>query len=155
MKRALKESFRNIPEGEQVVRIADIDESKYAKFQKLTVTIEDVSGATARVNFDFMKDDDTPNDVAEGIYTRMCRAALNDQTLDECDTRDLIGAFVRVEMIHKEGDRGGIFSNVKKWIGPADGFERPAGGRPKASTESKSGTMSAMERLAAMKAAKK
>lgn len=123
MRKKLNSDFKLIPEGEQVVRIAKIDDTEYAKFQKLVVTVEDAAGGTARVNFNFVNDDETPNDVAEGIYALMCRAALNDQTLDECDTKDLIGKFVTVEISHNAGSKGGTFANVKKWIGPGESFE--------------------------------
>jgi len=139
MRKQLNADFKLIPEGEQVVCITKVDESDYAKFQKLVVTVEDATGATARVNFNFVNDDGTPNDVAEGIYARMCRAALDDQTLDECDTDDLIGKFVKVEVQHNEGSKGGTFANVKKWLGPAEPFRKttsasakaPSGAAPK------------------------
>jgi hypothetical protein len=124
MKKTLKEGYALIPDGEQVIRIKKIDESEYKKFQKLTVVIEDVDGATANVNFNFTKDDGTSNDVAEGIYTRMCRVLLNDQTLDEIDSDELIGCYGLVEIEHNEGSRGGIFANVKKWIARAEKFDK-------------------------------
>jgi hypothetical protein len=126
MKRQLKSAFPMIPAGEQVVRIKEVQDKDYEKFQKLTVVVEDVNGATANINFNFVKDDGSTNDVAEGIYTRMCRAALNDQTLDECDWEDLPGCYVLVEIEHNEGAKGGTFANVKKWIGPATKFDKPA-----------------------------
>lgn len=124
MKRKLIEGgFQPIPEGEQIVRIKEIDESEYEKFDKLTVTIEDANGRTARVNFNFVNADGTPNETADFVFTRMARAALGDETIDEVDTAELIGKFVRVEIAHSEGSKGGTFANVKKWIGPGEPFE--------------------------------
>jgi hypothetical protein len=124
MKRKLVEGgFQPIPAGEQVVRIKEIDETDYEKFDKIVVTIEDAAGRTARVNFNFVNADGTPNDTADFVYSRMCRAALGDETIDEVDTADLIGKFVRVEIAHSEGSKGGTFANVKKWIGPGEPFE--------------------------------
>lgn len=124
MKRKLVEGgFQPIPAGEQVVRIKEIDESEYEKFDKLVVVIEDAAGRTARINFNFVNNDGEPNDTAEFVYSRMCRAAMGDETLDEVDTADLIGKFVRVEIQHTEGSKGGTFANVKKWIGPGEPFE--------------------------------
>ena len=78
MKRNLsEEKFPLIPAGEQTVRIVEIDESKYTDFQALTVVVEDAAGATARVNFNFLNDDGSPNDTADFVYGRMCRAALD------------------------------------------------------------------------------
>lgn len=124
MKRKLIETgFQPIPEGEQVVRIKEIDESEYEKFNKLVVVVEDSAGRTARVNFNFVNNNGSPNDIAEFVYARMARAAMGDETLDEVSTQDLIGKFVRVEIIHTEGSRGGTFANVKRWIGPGEPFE--------------------------------
>ncbi|MEL7609518.1 MAG: hypothetical protein AAGU74_08415 [Bacillota bacterium] len=162
MKKQLSSEFKLIPEGEQVVRITKVDESEYAKFQKITVHIEDVEGNTARVNFNFVNDDGTANDIAEGVYARMCRAALDDQTLDEVDTEDLIGRFVTVEIQHNEGSKGGTFSNVKKWLGAGEPFKvrrQPAADAKKAANKSAAAKgappkKTAAEILAEMKAKK-
>jgi len=132
MKRKLVEGFQPIPAGEQVVRIKEIDESDYEKFDKLVVVIEDAHGRTARVNFNFVNNDGSPNEIADFVFTRMARAALGDETIDEVDTTDLIGKFVRVEIEHTEGSKGGTFANVKKWIGPGEPFEvkKAAGNKP-------------------------
>lgn len=135
MKRNLsEEKFPLIPAGEQTVRIAEIDESKYADFQALTVVVEDAAGATARVNFNFLNDDGSPNDTADFVYGRMCRAALDDQTIDEVDSNDLIGRFVVVEVAHSTGSKGGTFANIKKWIGAGEPFATK--GKKSASTRS-------------------
>lgn len=156
MKRKLVEGeFQPIPAGEQVVRIKEIDESEYAKFDKLTVKIEDESGRTARVNFSFVNSDGEPNETADFIYTRMARAAMGDETLDEIDSQELVGKFVRVEIVHNEGTKGGTFANVKKWIGPGEPFTvkaAPAAGKSASAEEPKKKT--AAEILAEMKAKK-
>jgi hypothetical protein len=133
MKRKLVEGgFQPIPEGEQVVRIKGIDESDYQKFDKIVVTIEDAAGRTARVNYNFVNADGTPNETADFVFTRMARAALGDETIDEVDTAELIGKFVRVEIEHRTASQGGTFANVKKWIGPGEPFEvkKTAGSAP-------------------------
>lgn len=162
MKRKLVESeFQPIPEGEQVVRIKEIDESNYEKFDKLVVVIEDAAGRTARVNFTFVNADGSPNDIADFVFTRMARAALGDETIDEVDTADLIGKFVRVEIEHTEGSKGGTFANVKKWIGPGEPFEvkRQSGKKSSGSSAAKSAAeqpkkKTAAEILAEMRARK-
>lgn len=165
MKRKLVEGgFQPIPAGEQVVRIKEIDETDYEKFDKLTVIIEDAAGRTARVNFTFVNADGTPNDIADFVFTRMARAALGDETIDEVDTADLIGKFVRVEIEHTEGSKGGTFANVKRWIGPGEPFEpKKQAGSKSAGSGSNGGTAptgevpkkkTAAEILAEMKARK-
>lgn len=155
MKKQLNDEYRLIPEGETTVKITKVDEKDYAKYQKLTVTVEDETGATSRVNFNFVNDDGTSNDVAEGVYARMCRTALNDQTLDECNTNDLVGAFVDVEVVHNTGTNGGTFANIKKWLGPGTPFKTKSASRGAAKPTS-SGTKkkTAAELLAEMRARK-
>lgn len=158
-RKAVESNFQPIPAGEQVVRIKEIDESQYAKFDKLTVTIEDAGGRTARVNLNFVNDDGTPNDTADFIYTRIGRAATGDETLDEIDSQELVGKFVTVEIVHNEGSKGGTFANVKKWIGPGEPFTvkaAPAAGKsaPAEQEEAPVKKKTAAEILAEMKAKK-
>lgn len=131
-RKAVESTYQPILEGEQVVRIKEIDESQYEKFDKITIVIEDAAGRTARENLTFVNPDGSPNEIADFIFTRIGRAALGDETLDEIDTNDLIGKFVRVEIEHNEGSKGGIFANVKRWIGPGEPFEvkKTVGGKP-------------------------
>lgn len=124
MKRQATEGWALIPEGEQIIRIKEIDESDYDKFQKITVVYEDASGSTGKENFNFVKDDGTPNAVADGIYTRMGRTLLDDQTLDEIDSDELVGCYALVEIQHTESSKGGTFANIKKWLAPAKGFNK-------------------------------
>lgn len=150
MKRKAAEGYALVPEGERVLCIDKIDTSDYEKFDKLTVILKDASGATLRENFNFVKEDGDPNMVADGIYTRLARAALNDQTLDEIDSDDLPGNYVRVEVEHVEGSKGGTFANIKKIIGHADGF--PASGKSAGATQRPAGKKTAAEIIAEAKA---
>lgn len=127
MKRKASEGYPLIPEGEQVVRIKSVDDKDYEKFDKMTIVVEDVSGAAANVNFNFVNDDGSTNPAADGQFTRIGRAALDDQTLDEIDSDELPGKFILVEIEHNEGKKGGTFANIKKILGHAEGF--PAGAR--------------------------
>ena len=76
-------------------------------------------------NFNFVKNDGTPNGGAETAYTFMCRALLNNQTADEIDTNDLVGKFAIVEVTHTPGTKGGVFANIKKWTATDETFGAP------------------------------
>lgn len=164
-RKAVESTYQPIPEGEQVVRIKEIDESQYEKFDKITIVIEDAAGRTARENLTFINPDGSPNEIADFIFTRIGRAALGDETLDEIDTNDLIGKFVRVEIEHRTGSQGGTFANVKKWIGPGEPFEvkKAAGGKsagsaagaPAAETPKKKTAAEILAEMRARKAAGK
>lgn len=149
-KRKLRSTYSLLPEGEQILRIKEIDDSKYDEFDKLTVILENETGNTLREYFTFVDNDGNPNDAAEGVYCRMCRTALGDQTIDECDYNDLPGCYVLVEVKHDDYDDR-TYAKIKKWLGPADGFNA---GSAKKKTASAPKTMSAAERIAAMRAKK-
>lgn len=149
--RKLHSAYPILPEGEQVIRIKEVDSSKYNDFDKLTIIVENAAGITSRVNFNFVNEDGSPNDIAEGIYSRMCRAALNDQTLDECDFDDLPGCYVLVDVKHREYN-GNTYADIKKWLGHADDFDRQETAKKVVSTEPKK--MTAAQRLAAIRAKK-
>lgn len=131
MIRKATEGYPMIPEGEQVLRIAKVDESDYAKFDKITIYFEDANGTQLKSDYNFVKDDGTPNVVAEGVYTRVARAALNDQTLDEIDSSLLQGCYICAEVVHNEGSKGGKFANLKKIIGSANCFDKKSTAAPK------------------------
>lgn len=115
--------FQTIPEGEVIIRVKEIDDSKYSDLDKLTFVVADASGATAKINFNFVKDDGEPNTKAEQAYAWMCRILMNDETLDEVDYDDLPGRYAKVLVEHSTGAKGGTFANVKKWLEPASGFD--------------------------------
>ncbi|CAB1241194.1 conserved protein of unknown function [Ruminococcaceae bacterium BL-4] len=146
MKRKAAEGYSLIPEGNQILKIESIDEENYEKFGKLSILMKDAHGTSLKENFNFVNDDGTANDVADGIYTRLARAALDDQTADEFDTNDLIGKFIECEIVHREGSKGGTFANIKKIIGHADGFLKTKSDTPAPHKKS------AAEILAEMKA---
>jgi hypothetical protein len=122
MIKKLQNKFPVLPEGEQLVCVKEVIDKDYAKFDKLTVVIEDEQGVSCKLNFNFVKDDGTHNDGAETAYTFMCRALLNNQNADEIDTADLVGKFALAEVSHTDGKKGGIFANVKKWTATDETF---------------------------------
>lgn len=114
--------YQNIPEGEVIIKVKEIDDENYSKLDKLTVVVVDASGASAKVNFNFVKDDGEPNTKAEAAYAWMCRVLMDDETLDEVDYDDLPGRYAKVMVEHSTGAKGGTFANIKKWLEPASGF---------------------------------
>jgi hypothetical protein len=131
MKKKLQDKFPVLPEGEQLVRVKEVIDEEYAKFDKLSVVIENEDGISCKLNFNFVKDDGSPNSGAETAYTFMCRALLNDPTADEIDTDDLVGKFAIAEVAHTTGNKGGTFANVKKWIATTETFGVPKTEAPK------------------------
>ena len=145
--------FRNIPEGEVIVRVKEIDDSKYSSLDKLTVVVEDASGSTAKINFNFVSNDGEPNAKAEQAYAWMCRTLMNDETLDEVDYDELPGRYALVEVVHSTGDKGGTFANIKKWLAPADGYDSEAA--PSKQAEPRKKTAAEILAAARAKSAKK
>jgi hypothetical protein len=122
MIKKLQDKFPLLPEGEQLVCVKEVIDKDYAKFDKLSVVVENEDGVSHTANFNFVKNDGSPNGGAETAYTFMCRALLNDQTADEIDTNDLVGKFAIVEVTHTPGTKGGVFANIKKWTATDETF---------------------------------
>lgn len=149
MIRKLQDKFPLIPEGDQVVRVKEVIDKDYEKFDKLTVIVEDGEGTAAQLNFNFVNEDGSPNDGAENAYTFMCRALLNDQTADEVDTNELVGKFALAEVMHTTGSKGGTFIKIKKWSATDETFAPSKGGSKPAEKADKPASTPAHKKTAA------
>lgn len=125
MIKKLQDKFPVLPEGEQLVCVKEVIDKDYAIFDKLAVIVENADGVPCTINFNFVKNDGSPNSGAETAYTFMCRALLNNPTADEIDTAELVGKLAIAEVVHTAGSRGGTFANVKKWSATDETFGAP------------------------------
>ncbi len=126
--------FQRIPEGEHVLKItkAEYDED----FGKVTFTLENVKGQSCQERFGLLNQDNTPNEKALGAFSFFAKTAMNDFDLVDVDPVELVGHYIRAEVIHnkvpstKDPTKMMTFVNLGD-KSPADGFDgAPA---PKAS----------------------
>ena len=118
--------FQMIPEGEQVLKItkAEYDED----FGKATFTLENAKGQTCQERFSLLNQDGSPNEKALGAFSFFAKTALNDFDIEDVDPEELVGHYLRAEVIHKkvpsnkDPNKTVTFTNLGD-KSPADGFD--------------------------------
>jgi hypothetical protein len=129
--------FQMMPEGEQVLQItaAEYDED----FGKAIFTLTNVKGQTCQERFSLLNQDGSPNEKALGAFSFFAKTAMNDFDLEDVDPEELVGHYLKAEVIHnkvpstKDPSKMMTFVNLGN-KSPADGFEgAPTAPAPKAS----------------------
>lgn len=121
--------FQTIPEGEQVLKItnAEYDED----FGKAIFTLTNAKGQTCQERFGLLNQDGSPNDRALNAFSFFAKTAMNDFDLEDIDPVELIGRYIRAEVIHnkvpstKDPTKMMTFVNLGS-KSPADGFDGAA-----------------------------
>lgn len=118
--------FMVIPEGEYVFRIYDV---KYdEEFGKLTVRLVTADGLKHDERFSLKDNNDQPNEKALNAFSFLAKTALNDFTVTDIDHTDLIGHYIRAEVVHtvqpnrNDPNKTVTFANLGN-KSPADGFD--------------------------------
>lgn len=128
--------FQIMPEGEQVLKItaAEYDE----EFGKAIFTLANAKGQTCQERFSLLNQDGNPNEKALGAFSFFAKTALNDFDIEDVDPVELVGRFIKAEVIHnkvpstKDPTKMMTFINLGN-KSPADGFEgAPAAPKAKA-----------------------
>ena len=122
----LTEGFSLIPEGTHVFKITDV---KYKEeFGKLEVTMQTQGGSKHIERFSLLKTDGSPNEGAYNAFSYFAKTALNDFSVTDIDHTDLIGHYIRAEVVHtkmpsrKDPSKTVTFANLGDKA-PADGFD--------------------------------
>ena len=118
--------FQTIPEGVHVLKItkAEYDED----FGKAIFTLANVNGLTCLERFNLLNNDNTPNEKALNAFSFFAKTAMNDFDLVDVDPEELVGHYIRAEVIHnkveskKEPGKMVTFVNLGE-KSPADGFD--------------------------------
>jgi hypothetical protein len=92
--------FQIMPEGEQVLKItaAEYDED----FGKAIFTLENAKGQSCQERFSLLNQDGTPNEKALGAFSFFAKTALNDFDIEDVDPVELIGHFIKAEVVHNK-----------------------------------------------------
>lgn len=92
--------FQTIPEGVHVLKItkAEYDED----FGKAVFTLENAKGLTCLERFSLLNNDNTPNEKALNAFSFFAKTAMNDFDLVDVDPAELVGHYIRAEVIHKK-----------------------------------------------------
>ena len=118
--------FQIMPEGEQVLKITDAEYDE--DFGEAIFTLANVKGQTCREQFSLLNQDNTPNEKALSAFSFFAKTAMNDFDLEDIDPVELVGRYIRAEVIHnkveskKEQGKMMTFVNLGN-KSPADGFD--------------------------------
>ena len=123
----LTNSFQICPAGVHVFLITGVNyDQEFGKIEVQMVTAEGISHSE---RFALMKPDGTMNDKACGAFSFFAKTALNDFTLESIDHTELIGHYIKGEILHtqapsnKDPSKTVTFANMGD-KSPADGFEK-------------------------------
>ena len=118
--------FQIMPEGEQVLKItkAEYDED----FGKAIFTLTNAKGQTCQERFNLLNQDNTPNERALNAFSFFAKTAMNDFDLVDVDPEELVGRYIRAEVIHNKVESREDPTKTKTFVNlgnksPADGFD--------------------------------
>ena len=127
--------FQVMPEGEQVLKItkAEYDED----FGKAIFTLTNAKGQTCLERFSLLNNDNTPNEKALNAFSFFAKTALNNFDLEDVDPNELVGHYIRAEVIHNKVVSNQDPTKTKTFVNlgsksPADGFDGVTTETPKA-----------------------
>ena len=127
--------FQIMPEGEQVLKItkAEYDED----FGKAVFTLTNAKGQTCLERFGLLNQDNTPNERALNAFSFFAKTAMNDFDLEDIDPTELVGRYIRAEVIHNKVPSTQDPTKMKTFVNlgsksPADGFDGVTTEAPKA-----------------------
>ena len=122
----LSEGFSLIPKGEQIFKIT---KSTYDEdFGKLEVEMITKSGQKHIERFSLIGNDGEINEGAQNAFSYFAKTALNDYTLDEIDTDDIVGCYIKCTVEHDvrphrdDPNKTVTFIRLAEKY-PADGFD--------------------------------
>lgn len=118
--------YRPIPEGEQVLKITDVKHD--VDFGKVCFTLMNADNLTHRETFYLLNNDNTPNERAMNAFSFFAKNAMNDFDMEDVDPVELVGRYIRVEVIHNKVPSNQDPTKTKTFVNlgsksPADGFD--------------------------------
>lgn len=118
--------FTLIPEGQHIFRIYQVDYNE--EFGRLTVHMVNAQGITYQERFSLKGKDGEFNEKACNAFSYFAKTALNNYSVEAIDHNDLVGHYIKMEIIHNtypsnnDPSKTVTFANSKdKWV--ADGFD--------------------------------
>lgn len=90
--------FTPISEGWHVFKIDKVEYK--AKFGKMNITLITQDGEKHFENYSLIDSKGNINEGANNAFSFFARTALDDFTVDEIDPDDLVGRYIRAEVVH-------------------------------------------------------
>jgi hypothetical protein len=105
-------TFSLIPEGTTIFKVMEVDDSKYEDFGKLEVKMQTAKGQKHTERFTLLKQNGELNEGALKAWSYFARTCLNNFSVDEIDTQDIVGCYIKATVKHEDfeytkGDKAG------------------------------------------------
>ena len=97
--------FSIIPEGVTTFKVTNVDDSKYEDFGKLSVELQTNKGQKHFENFALTKGNGELNEGALKAWSYFAKTCLNNFQLDEIDTQDIVGCYIKATVKHEKYTR--------------------------------------------------
>lgn len=126
-------TFSLIPEGVTVFKVASVDDSKYEDFGKITVELKTAKGETHNERFTLINKNGELNEGALRAWSFFARTCLNNSSLTEIDTQDIVGCYISATVKHesyeytnKDGEtKTGTNARLNDYTVASYGFKSP------------------------------
>lgn len=94
--------FQPIPEGTHIFRIEAVEYDK--DFGQIRIELKTADGKSHRERYNLMRADGTTNDGAMNAFSFFAKTALNNFEVTDIDTEELVGHFVKADVVHRKVD---------------------------------------------------
>jgi hypothetical protein len=88
--------------GEQVVKCVEVDDSVFTENNRLKLKFEIKDGRVLNMFLFFTKKDGTDNKFTKYLFQEICEGLLNTKGVTDIDTDDLVGKFIRVNVVYRD-----------------------------------------------------
>lgn len=94
--------FKLIPEGVTTFKVTEVDDSKYEDFGKIEVKLQTAKGETHIERFGLVKANGDLNEGALKAWSYFARTCLNNFSVEEIDTQDIVGCYIDATVKHEK-----------------------------------------------------
>ena len=119
-------TFELIPEGETVLRIRSVDDSKVDTFGKLEIVYENAQGRRVWETYDFNGE---KGDYAKWRFSCLYRAAMNldEDVMGEVNPMDMVGHYIRTSIIHNQSKQPNDKGEYRTFVNLSNDKEHATG----------------------------
>ena len=94
-------TFKLIPEGSHTFKVMEVNDEKYEDFGKLAVKLQTAKGETHTETFTLLNNKGEVNEGALKAWSYFARTCLNNFSVDEIDTQDIVGCYITATVKHE------------------------------------------------------
>lgn len=102
--------FKPLPEGTYIFKVSKVEYKE--DFGKMTVTFETKDGKKLTERYNLLNSDGSVNDGAMAAFSAMAEAVLDVSTGTEIDEQDLLGKYLKSNVVHNEDAKGNTYAHL-------------------------------------------